>query len=53
MSKNKNIILDLWSFVRLNKKWWLLPLLVLLLLLGILIIAGETTSLSPFIYALF
>ena len=43
---------DLWGFLRENKKWWLLPILVLLLLLGLLtVLAG--TGLAPFIYTLF
>ena len=43
---------DLWGFLRENKKWWLLPILVVLLLFGLLIfLAG--TGLAPFIYTLF
>jgi hypothetical protein len=43
---------DLWGFLRDNKKWWLLPILIVLLLLGALVfLAG--TGLAPFIYTLF
>ncbi|MDP7324488.1 MAG: DUF5989 family protein, partial [Candidatus Woesearchaeota archaeon] len=38
---------------KVRKKWWLLPILVMILLVGILIIAGQSSALSPFIYALF
>jgi hypothetical protein len=43
---------DLWGYMKENKKWWLLPLLVVLLLFGILIILAGT-GLAPFIYTLF
>lgn len=44
---------DLWGFMKERKKWWLLPIFVMLLLVGILIVLGQSSSLSPFIYALF
>jgi len=53
MEKNKNILLELWDFMRVRKKWWLLPSLVIMFLIGLLIIIGQTTALSPFIYVLF
>jgi hypothetical protein len=43
---------DLFSFVRARRKWWLMPLIVILLLIGVLVILGGT-SLAPFIYTLF
>ena len=53
MTKNRHIILDIWTFIRVNRRWWLLPLLVLLLIFGTIIVLGEMTALSPFIYAMF
>ena len=44
---------DLWSFMNERKKWWLLPIVIMLVLVGILIVVGQSSSLSPFIYALF
>lgn len=44
---------DLWAFVRSRKKWWLLPLIIILLLIGILIALGAGSAISPFIYSLF
>ena len=44
---------DLWQFMKENKKWWLLPILIMLLLVGILIVFANSSSLSPFVYALF
>ena len=50
--KNKNVILELWDFLKIRKKWWLLPIIILLVLTGALIIFGQSSALSPFIYAL-
>ncbi len=44
---------ELWSFMKERKKWWLLPILFLLVLLGILLIFAESSFLGPFIYTLF
>ena len=43
---------DLYHFLRGNKKWWLLPLIVMLLTLGVLMVLA-TTGVAPFIYTLF
>ena len=46
------ILSEFWYFLRQNKKWWLSPILVLLLLFGaVMILSG--TALAPFIYTLF
>jgi hypothetical protein len=41
------------EFLRENRKWWLVPIAVLLLLLGALIVLTQGTALAPFIYTLF
>jgi hypothetical protein len=41
------------EFLRMRKKWWLTPIILLLVLLGTLIILTEGSALAPFIYALF
>ncbi len=43
---------ELWDFIKTNKKWWLLPILVVFLLLGLLVVLSST-GLAPFIYTLF
>ena len=53
MSKNKNLLFELWDFLRVRKKWWLLPIMLMLVLVGALIIFGQSSALSPFIYTLF
>ena len=47
------LLRDLWGFVRVRKKYWLAPILVVMVLLGGLIIVAEGSAVSPFIYALF
>jgi hypothetical protein len=44
---------EFWAFIRIQKKWWLAPLIVILVLIGTLIILIEGSVLAPFIYALF
>jgi hypothetical protein len=44
---------DLWGFMRERKKFWLAPIIVLLLLLGALIVFAQGSAIAPFIYTLF
>jgi len=48
-----SILSEFWRFLKVRKKWWLVPIIVFLLLLGALIILTEGSALAPFIYALF
>ena len=50
---NQSIITEFWEFLRFRKKYWLLPIVIVLLLLGGLIVFTESSALAPFIYALF
>jgi len=47
------ILKELWEFLRVRKKWWLTPILVMLILLGFLIFFTQSSAVAPFIYALF
>ncbi len=47
------LLKELWAFLRVRKKYWLLPIIFMLLLLGALIVFTEGSALSPFIYILF
>jgi|TARA_B100000795_G_scaffold124093_1_gene92579 hypothetical protein len=46
-------IKDIWLFIKERKKFWLAPVILILLLLGILIVFGGGSALAPFIYTLF
>ena len=50
--RHGGLMSDLWGFLKQNKKWWLIPILVILLVFGLLIILSGT-GLAPFIYTLF
>jgi hypothetical protein len=47
------VLKDFWEFLRVRKKWWLAPIVVALLLIGVLLVVTESSALAPFIYALF
>ncbi len=47
-----SIFFELWRFMRVRKKFWLLPLILLIVLLGLLLIFAQTSPLAPFIYTL-
>ena len=44
---------DLWDFMRLRKKFWLAPIIIVLVLLGGLILLTEGTAVAPFVFSLF
>ncbi len=50
--KRTGLLMDLWAFLAANRKWWLLPILAVLLLFGLLLVLGGTAA-GPFIYPLF
>lgn len=47
------LIKDLWDFLRIRKKFWLAPIILVLLLLGALIVLTQGSAVAPFIYTLF
>ena len=47
------ILKDLWGFLRVRKKFWLLPIILTLLLFGALIVMTGGSAIAPFIYTLF
>ena len=44
---------DLWDFMKTRKKFWLAPLIIILLLLGALLVLSQGSAVAPFIYTLF
>jgi hypothetical protein len=47
------LIRDLWGFMRVRKKFWLAPIILIMLLLGTLIVLSQGSAVAPFIYTLF
>lgn len=52
MSK-ATILREFWSFLRVRKKYWLAPIVLVLVLLSLLIVMTQGSALAPFVYALF
>ena len=48
-----SLLSELWAFMRVRKKWWLLPLVVVMLAVGMLIAFAQGSALAPFIYTIF
>ena len=53
MKGKVSILGEFWSFLRVRKKWWLAPIVILLLTLGLILVLTEGSALAPFIYSLF
>lgn len=47
------LLTDLWGFMRQRKKFWLAPIIILMVLLATLIVLGQGSAIAPFIYTLF
>ena len=48
-----SILMEFWEFLRVRKKYWLLPIVTVLILLGALIILTQGSAVAPLIYTLF
>ena len=46
-------LIELWDFIRTRKKFWMIPILALLLILGGLVVFGQGSAVAPFIYTIF
>lgn len=44
---------ELWTFMRVRKKWWLLPIILVMFVMGALLIFAQGSALAPFIYTIF
>ena len=49
----REVLVELWEFLKYRKKYWLAPILFLLILIGLLLVLAEKSVLAPFIYTLF
>jgi Family of unknown function (DUF5989) len=50
---NQSLVGEVWEFMKIRKRYWLLPIVLLLSLLGLVIVFTEGSAVAPFIYALF
>ncbi len=48
-----SFLMELWGFLRTRKKFWLVPILIVMLVFGALLILAQTTAIAPFIYTIF
>jgi hypothetical protein len=48
-----DLLKDLWAFMKERKKFWLAPIIIILLLLGALIVLSQGSAIAPFIYTMF
>lgn len=48
-----SLLIELWSFLRIRKKYWLLPVMLLVLIFGLLLVLVQGSAIAPFIYTLF
>ena len=48
-----SILIELWAFLRVRKKYWLLPIMLVMLLFGGLVVLSQISAVAPFIYTLF
>ncbi len=47
------ILGEIWAFMRTNKKWWLGPIIILMLLMGLLVVLTQSSVFAPLIYTIF
>jgi hypothetical protein len=52
MSKGR-VVADFWAFLRQEKKYWLVPIVVVFVLFAMLIVFSQSSAIAPFIYTLF
>ena len=53
MKGNSEFLKEIWAFIKVRKRYWLVPLILFLMLFGLILILSETSVVAPFIYTLF
>lgn len=48
-----DLLIDLWGFMHVRKKFWLMPIILVMLILGVLIVFAQGSAVAPFVYTLF
>ena len=47
------VLVEFWEFLRYNKKYWIAPIVIFLILAGLILVLAQPTPITPFIYTLF
>ena len=47
------LVAEFWQFLKVRRKWWLLPIILVMLLVGMLLVFAQGSALAPFIYTIF
>ncbi|HJR62793.1 MAG TPA: DUF5989 family protein [Gemmatimonadaceae bacterium] len=50
---SRSLVGELWAFMRVRKKWWLMPIIIVLVMVGALLVFAQGSALAPFIYTIF
>ena len=50
---SSSLVGELWAFMKIRKKFWLLPIIVVMVLVGALLVFAQGSALAPFIYTIF
>ena len=53
MPKSRGLIREFWDFLRMRKKWWLAPIIIVMVLVGGLLVFAQGSAVAPFIYTIF
>jgi hypothetical protein len=48
-----SLIKEIWLYLRQNKKYWLIPIIFILILMSVMLILAQSSALAPFIYSIF
>ncbi len=50
---NTSLAREIWSYMQMRKKWWLLPIMLVMFVVGMLLVFAQGSALAPFIYTIF
>ncbi len=53
MTQQRGLLREFWDFLRARKKWWLAPIIIVMVLVGALLVFAQGSALAPFIYTIF
>ncbi len=53
MAASRSLVGELWAFMKVRKKWWLLPVIIIMVAVGALLVFAQGSALAPFIYTIF